>query len=149
MFWHKSLAFDQSFIWHCSVLTFGAYLNFWLRYAHFSLIFRPFFIFMSFPVVIFVFAFFHQNFQSLGRLQKSVSYERLIQCRTLMPKHLFALGVEKSPKTTWREKIQMAAIFHLILNLNLFYWRKKCIFFSKYSGAVLQKRYQKRNKYWP
>ena len=36
-----------------------------------------------------------------------------------MPKHLFALGVEKSPKTAWREKIQMAAIFHLIPNLNL------------------------------
>ena len=36
-----------------------------------------------------------------------------------MPKHLFALGVEKSPKTAWQEKIQMAAIFHLIPNLNL------------------------------
>ena len=35
------------------------------------------------------------------------------------PKHLFAIGVEKSPKTAWWEKIQMAAIFHLILNLNL------------------------------
>ena len=61
----------------------------------------------------------HISVKSLGRLQKSVSYERLIQCRTFMPKHLFALGVEKSPKTAWREKIQMAAIFHLILNLNL------------------------------
>ena len=36
-----------------------------------------------------------------------------------MPKHFFALGVEKSPKTVWREKIQMTAIFHLIPNLNI------------------------------
>ena len=42
-------------------LTVGAYLSFWLRYAHFSLIFRPIFIFMAFPVVIFK-HFFSQNF---------------------------------------------------------------------------------------
>ena len=49
-------------------LTFGAYLSFWLRYAHFSLIFRPIFIFMAFPVVIFKHFFylctFSQNFNT-------------------------------------------------------------------------------------
>ena len=57
--------------------------------------------------------------KSLGKLQKSVPYEILIQYRTFMPKQTFVLGVEKSPKTVWREKIQIASIFHLILNLNL------------------------------
>ena len=51
--------------------------------------------------------------KSLGRLKNPVPTERLIQCRTFMP------GVEKFPKTAWRKKIHLAAIFHLILNLNL------------------------------
>ena len=57
--------------------------------------------------------------KSLGRLKKSVPDERLIQFWTFIPKSLLVLGVEKFPKTAWWEKIQMAAIFHLILNLNL------------------------------
>ena len=65
--------------------------------------------------------------KSLGRLKKSVPDERLIQFWTFIPKPLLVLGVEKFPKTAWREKIQMAAIFHLILNLNLRHLR---IFFT-------------------
>ena len=37
-----------------------------------------------------------------------------------MPKQPFVLGVHKSPKTAWQEKIHLAAIFNLILNLNIF-----------------------------
>ena len=43
----------------------------------------------------------------------------MIQCRTFMPKPLFVFGVKKFLKKAWWEKIHLAAIIHLILNINL------------------------------
>ena len=67
-----------------------------------------------------------KNYAKMARSWSTVLVDLKTQCQLkdrssadLLRQNLFVFGSEKFPKTAGQKKIHLAAIFHLILNINI------------------------------